>query len=198
MALNLCFLNSTVHRNFNCGTLRSCLRRLRPRLTHSMHLFCLPVTLSASTFVEPTHSSQSPSRHLSFRLQERHRSCSPLGRPVASLHHSPPLLRETVVCLSLPAPLRRQSPRVDLSVSSHTSHRGANGTSHCLPSLQTTPERLPSTLLPSSLPRAWQPSLQLRSCLPASWHVLSTALLRRQSCLGCKSSRADELSPVRP
>src|SRR5271154_4522366 len=76
-----------------------------------MHLYFLPVTLSASTFVEPTHSSQSPSRHLPFRLRERHRSYSPLARPVASLHHSLPLLRETVVCLSHPAPLRRPSPR---------------------------------------------------------------------------------------
>src|SRR5277367_5382689 len=190
-----------MHRNPNRDTLRSCLRRLlaAPPTAHAFNaLYFIPVTLSASTFVEPTHSSQSPSRHLSFRLRERHRSYSPLARPVASLHHSLPLLRETVVCLSHPAPLRRQSPEADLSVFFHTSHRGENGTSHCLPSLQTTPEKLPSTLLLSSLLRAWQPSLQLKSCLPTSWHVLSTALLRRLLCLDCRSPREDELSPVRP
>src|ERR1700723_984196 len=139
-----------MHRNPNRGTLRSCLRRLMaaPLTAHAFkHLYFLPVTLSASPSVEPTHSSQSPSRHLSLRLRERHRSYSPLARPVASLHHSLPLLRETVVCLFHPAPLRRQSPEADLSVSFHTSHRGENGTSHGLPSLQTTPEKLPLTLL---------------------------------------------------
>src|SRR5271156_3210458 len=111
-----------MHRNPNRGTLRSCLRRLlaAPPTAHAFNaLYFIPVTLSASTFVEPTHSSQSPSRHLSFRLRERHRSYSPLARPVASLHHSLPLLRETVVCLSHPAPLRRQSPEADQCLSIH-------------------------------------------------------------------------------
>src|SRR5271170_6685525 len=107
------FLTRLAHGNPICATLRGSLRRhlTTPRAIHVFNIPVLsPVAHSAWSFVEPTHSSQLPSRHLSCRLRERHRSSSPLARPVASLHHSLPLLRETAVCLSLPAPLRRQPP----------------------------------------------------------------------------------------